>query len=183
MNTDHISSILHSDPSTSQIFKGVMPRDHFVNCKVAFPGLYVCNTDTSDQPGSHWISIYFSKNGKCEYFDSYGVFSLFSDLTHKLLSIDKNLNYNNQTLQSVNTNVCGIYCIIFCMMRSRGFTLNYIINTFLLSHNSEERDHILKYFAVKEFSELSTHGQLPPIHQINGFSSQECMYGINATNK
>ena len=37
------------------------------------PELLVCNTDPHDKPGTHWIAIYVDKNGRGEYFDSFGM--------------------------------------------------------------------------------------------------------------
>ena len=104
MNTFQISSILESLPSTSTIFKGVLARDHFIQQKIAYPSLFVCNTDNSDKPGTHWVAIYFSKDKTCEYFDSYGILPLFEDVVHKLFSIDSNFTYNACTLQSLHSN-------------------------------------------------------------------------------
>ena len=37
---------------------------------VSYPSSFVINLDPSYRPGSHWVAVYFDKNGVAEYFDS-----------------------------------------------------------------------------------------------------------------
>jgi len=179
MNTNHIRYILSSDPSTSSTFRGVMARDEFVKCRVTCPSIFVCNTDNADQAGTHWIAIFVSKLGKCEYFDSYGLPPLFEDLTSKLLSIDKKFIYNDTVLQSNNTNVCGIYSIVFLQLKCRGYSLSRILDLLMYANNSEERDHILKYYLDTKYANITNLGQIPPIHQVSGIIDQQCVFKSN----
>src|SRR5664279_2080844 len=68
MNTSQIDSILESDSVCKSLFQGV----YSVDTLPSKPRLLVCNTDPSTKPGSHWIAIYVDKNGRGEYFDSFG---------------------------------------------------------------------------------------------------------------
>ncbi|CAB4016293.1 Hypothetical predicted protein [Paramuricea clavata] len=36
------------------------------------PRGYILNTDSSDKPGSHWVAVYLTEDGKGEFGDSYG---------------------------------------------------------------------------------------------------------------
>jgi len=176
MNTSQINAIISSDSKTNEKFQGVLARDQFINCEIIFPSLFVCNTDNSNQPGTHWVAIYFSELGKCEYFDSYGLPPLFSDVTQKLLKIDQTFTYNEKRLQSFQTNVCGTYSIIYCMLKSRNYSLSRILEMFLLTDNFNERDHALKFYIENIYSELFTHVKLPPIHQVNGYNQLNGSY-------
>ena len=42
----------------------------------SYPSAYVINSETHDQPGEHWVAVYFDQHGRGEYFDSYGLPSL-----------------------------------------------------------------------------------------------------------
>lgn len=152
MNTEQIDSILRKDEYCGQLFKGVFARDQFVSARITFPGIYVCNTDKMTQPGMHWVAVYFDNKGKCDYFDSYGLPPLFNDLNHKIMSLDKYYVYNNNRIQSFDTNTCGIYCVLYALMRSRGETLSETISTFLLVNTTHERDHVVKYFYDHNFN-------------------------------
>ena len=175
MNTYHISTIISSSSGSSRTFKGVFARDQFVNQEIVFPGLYVFNTDNINQAGSHWVAAYFSKEQKCEYFDSYGIAPLFDDVINKFLSIDNSFVCNQHILQSFNTNVCGIYCIIYSVMKCKGYDLHKIIDLFLTTANDDERDHVLRYFIDFNFPLIiSEFGRVPSIHDVGASSLQIC---------
>ena len=178
MNTHHITSVISLGSANSNIFKGVFARNHFIDQCISYPSIYIINTDNSNQSGSQWTGVYFSIDHKCQYFDSYGIPPLFNDVVNKLRSIDSTFVYNSYVLQSLNTNVCGIYCIVFAIMKCKGYSLKDIIDLFLLTNNDDERDHALRYFMDRNFSLIiSTFGHLPPIHDVsNEFSFQTCKF-------
>ena len=68
-NTHEIRSALLDDERTASLFAGVLARDEFA--RSTKPGLYVVNTDDSDQPGKHWLVVYISDDAY-GFFDSYG---------------------------------------------------------------------------------------------------------------
>jgi len=156
-----------------------MARDEFVKCKLTYPSIFVCNTDNADQPKTHWIAIFVLKLGKCEYFDFYGLPPLFEDLTNKLLSIDKKFIYNDTVLQSNNTNVCGIYSIVFLQLKFRGYSLSHILDVLMYANNSEEKDHNLKYYLDTKYANIINLGQIPPIHQVSGIIDQQRVFKFN----
>ena len=93
-------------------------------------GLMIANTDPQDKPGEHWIAIYLSPDGKHgEYFDSFGrrpppIFETFLNDNCLIWTC------NSRQLQSVVSNMCGYYCIYFCLLRSRGIDMQKIVNSF-----------------------------------------------------
>ena len=78
MNTQQIDSLLKRDPFSKKIFKKVCALDQIE--QPTSPSAYVINSDPSNKPGEHWVAVYFDKNGKGEYFDSYGLPPSFLDL-------------------------------------------------------------------------------------------------------
>ena len=46
---------------------------------VSYPSSFVINLDPSYKPGSHWVAVYFDRNGIGEYFDRLHV-TLFTKL-------------------------------------------------------------------------------------------------------
>lgn len=70
MNTQQLHRILTQDKTTRGTFDGVFAEDRLPSC-IRRPSSYVVNFDKANQPGSHWIAIYFDGCGNCEYFDSY----------------------------------------------------------------------------------------------------------------
>jgi hypothetical protein len=64
MDNIHIERVLKHQPN----FQGVFSSDTLPTT----PRLLVCNTDPERKPGQHWIAISVDKNGRGEYFDSFG---------------------------------------------------------------------------------------------------------------
>lgn len=108
MNTKQIKEELRS-------FKNihVLPRDRLMKIE-KFPTGIVINTDSSSEPGEHWIAVFVGKD-KCPiYFDSFGLPPLHKDLI-SFLDINSNSTwkYNQLTLQHPESSSCGRYCIEF----------------------------------------------------------------------
>ena len=72
MNTLEIDSILRDDRRTAKAFKGVYASDELPT-RASTDALFVCNTDPSDRPGTHWIVIYINDKRKTDYFDTFGM--------------------------------------------------------------------------------------------------------------
>ena len=70
MNNLQISQALDGDDVTKQIFVGVYVADTLPIKE--YPGAYICNTDTSSEPGRHWIAFFSPRPGILESFDSFG---------------------------------------------------------------------------------------------------------------
>ena len=80
------------------------------------PCALVFNSDTSDKPGQHWLALYMSSSSKdIELFDSYGL-----PLSYYDLDFPFHVRSSSRSIQSVDTSVCGHYCIMFLLYRSSG---------------------------------------------------------------
>jgi len=125
MNTSQIATILEADPVCRTMFQGV----YSVDTLPPNPRLLVCNTDPSTKPGSHWIAIYVDKNGRGDYFDSFGRAPNreFEDYMNKHCRV---WTFNRKQLQSVISRFCGFYCCFFCLFRSRCVDMINIVKHF-----------------------------------------------------
>ena len=107
-------------------FDGVFTADRLPND----PYLLVCNTDPSHRLGEHWVAIYVDDEGRCgEYFDSFG---RPPSVTFRRY-LDKHCvhwSYNDVQLQSVVSRFCGQYCVLYCILRSRGMDMRSIVSSF-----------------------------------------------------
>jgi len=70
MNTLQILHFLSKHSKTKSIFIGVFPSDRLPKTILKYAALIIANTDTSDQPGTHWIAFYFDSRRSAEFFDS-----------------------------------------------------------------------------------------------------------------
>ena len=75
------------------------------------------NLQNSNQPGSHWIAL-SRKNNDIFIFDSFGI----GHIPKNIYEIYKyfNIIINIYRVQHINSNLCGLFCILFCL---------YIVNS------------------------------------------------------
>jgi len=88
------------------------------------PCVLIANTDPCSKPGQHWVAMIFNKDGSGEYFDSFGFPPLSEDLLNHLNRYCPiGWKYNNRILQSLDSDVCGLYCILYAKRKctSRAF--------------------------------------------------------------
>jgi hypothetical protein len=85
------------------------------------PAAFIANTDEQGKPGTHWVAIYIPKIGKTEYFDSYGL-PPFVDGHISFLDNHKWM-HNQVEMQSLTSNVCGHYCLMYLASRMNGHSL------------------------------------------------------------
>jgi hypothetical protein len=143
MNTKQIGTLLNTDPLCRQQFQGV----YSIDTLPPKPTLLVCNTDPSTKPGRHWIAIYVDKNGRGEYFDSFGRApnKQFADYLNEHCSI---WTFNKKQLQSIISSFCGYYCCMYCLYRCRGVDLNGI--TKLFTNDTAFNDSIAHSFVCNK---------------------------------
>ena len=73
MNTIDRAITLKKDKYTCAVFQGECPWNKLRTSVSSFPALFIANMDTSEKPGSHWITFHFTKDQKGGFFDSYGL--------------------------------------------------------------------------------------------------------------
>ena len=74
MDTEQIERLLVADSYNNSVVVGALPKDCQPKTGIAsYPAAFVCNTHSSDTPGQHWICMFFTNDGRGEYFDSYGL--------------------------------------------------------------------------------------------------------------
>lgn len=127
------------------IFIGVFACDELPK-NTPKPALMVCNTDAGNLPGEHWISIFIDRDGRGEFFDSFG-----REPGHPFSGyMDKHCyywTYNDRQLQSVLSSFCGQYCVFYCYRRSRGMNMNAIVNLF--SGDTALNDYLVHKFVCR----------------------------------
>lgn len=128
MNTDEILRALHN----TKDFVGVFPADQL---PLRPRGIMICNLDSADLPGSHWLCLSFinedghARRPRGEVFDSLGQYP------NAVIAAYMNDNcqtwtYNIRQLQSVISSFCGHYCIFYVKLRSIGHSMHDIVSSF-----------------------------------------------------
>ena len=85
-----------------------------------------------DKPGIHWLAI-FTKNYKCEVFDSYGLplnWYKPSDVVEWVFENFETINSNAVTLQEIESQSCGQYALMYLKMKARGKSMHDFISLF-----------------------------------------------------
>ena len=130
MDTKQIERMLALDSRTKDVVRGVVAKDELPTRIVgACPTAFVCNTHDADKPGQHWIVIYIDGD-RGEYFDSYGLPPLHTTFRTFLNNCCLEWTYNNTTLQSPLSNVCGQNCVAYLLFRCRNVPMKMFVNLF-----------------------------------------------------
>ena len=74
----------------------------------------IFNLENSDKSGSHWVGL-SRKNNDIFVFDSFGV----DHIPNNLYKIYKNYNIitNIYKIQDISSNLCGMFCVLFCLYK------------------------------------------------------------------
>lgn len=147
MDSLQIHRILSRDKHTLQFYKGVYPSDQIPI--LGKKSIIVVNIDDSSKLGSHWVTFYKEKDGELEFFDSYGQPpEFYGKNILKYASAFPTVLWNSKSFQSPTSNVCGAYCVYFCLKRCQGFSMKSIVNS--LNH-SKKNDFRIYQFVKKRY--------------------------------
>ena len=126
-------------------FNGVYSRNNLP--RIAKDGGYIVNLDDMGKSGTHWVAIFVSGN-RGTYFDSFGV----EHLPHEILKflVNKDLHINIFRIQSINSILCGYYCIKFLDFMFKGKTLTDFTNMFSPRDFKANDKKILRLFHIIE---------------------------------
>ena len=118
--TQELWQVSLHDPVLASVMRGVFLSDKLpiVN---KYPLALIANTD---QPGTHWIAMYFVTPDECEFFDSYGFPPETYDVDEYVLR--ESMYFNGKPLQGLTSDVCGDYCLFYLLHRARNVDLNTI---------------------------------------------------------
>jgi len=123
-------------------FIGVYPRDALPNVGKR-PVALIANTDSKSEPGEHWIAIILLKDGRGEYFDSYGLPPLHGDFQRYMSKMcPSKWCYNTSDIQHPVSTSCGLFCIDFIRWRCKGETMEEFIMFY--TYNSKFNDKLVK---------------------------------------
>ena len=93
-------------------------------------GLFVIsNTQNSDQPGEHWVTFYFPRDGLNEFFDSLGKTPEHYDAGFENI-LKKPYLMNTNQIQDSSSDICGLYCIYYVMYRHGGMSFSDLMSVF-----------------------------------------------------
>lgn len=130
MNSSDIVCIAKGHELLSKFFRGVFSPDTLPERVQAYPSAYVCNTDPSHLPGSHWIVMWIDGFRTAEFFDSFGRLPEHYDIRIKIFlnHNSKKINCNEIPIQKKNALTCGYHVLFYLMMKCQNYTMNDIVH-------------------------------------------------------
>lgn len=88
---------------------------------------YIVNTDPHDEPGKHWIALWTEGN-VCEIMDSYALsLDVYGTAAPLQEWMDRQFKYqmrSGKSLQSLFSQSCGDYALMFLVDRAEGRSMN-----------------------------------------------------------
>lgn len=125
MDTDQINKIMTSNSMTRKYYQGCFPCDRIPKIEeLRFPAAIIFNLDEANEIGTHWTCA-FAKGHEVNYFDSYAM-EPNEDINLFLKNFPK-INRNIFPYQSLNSNVCGHFCITCLYFQSKGTSFDSFI--------------------------------------------------------
>lgn len=137
MDGQQLKNIISRDRCLQERFRGIFARDRVPKCLI--PGFFIWNNDLYTGTGEHWLAVFVSDAYKVEFFDSFGQPYQFYGW-----NILGDVKYNKKSLQSPDSDVCGMYCIYFLYFRCRGLSMERIVADF--SSNARHNDEYVRQF-------------------------------------
>ena len=134
MDTSQLKCMIHCDPVLNGQVLGVFAADRLPKGTLNYSYGFIANTDIHSSVGQHWCAFYGDGDGHVEFFDSYGR-SPNSNSVYFVRWLDtyaKSIEINDKQLQSDNSTLCGLYCILFLRQRFNGQTMQDIVSVLIL---------------------------------------------------
>ena len=131
------------------MFTDVLPSDRLPNQIQKRSRGFILNVDHSDGPGTHWVAVYLSEDGKGEFFYSYGERPEFYSRSFETFLQDHSstFTWNEKALQSPWSRVCGQYYLFYALYRSRNIPMSAIVNMF--TDHKDWNDTLIRNFIRK----------------------------------
>ena len=126
MNTIQIHKVLTKHLNN---FQGVYPLD-LSPSTLTKPAIIVMNLDKHYMSGSHWVAVCFSDSGYAEYYDSFGLPPFNLQMKAYLQRLSIYWIFKRHRLQGFTSNVCGNYCCLYALHRTRGLSMTSFVNMF-----------------------------------------------------
>ncbi len=167
MNTKQLTAVLRMDPYSHPYFQGVFPSDRLPARLQHYPAALVMNVDPHGRRGSHWCSIFIAQDRVGTFFDSYGhapgyYTPLFQEFLERTCTT---WTYSTSRLQSLDSDVCGQYCLYFLLLRSRNIPTQTIVRRF--SSNTRKNDRYVYHFIRKHYAHVLKNPKYYVTHQVS----------------
>ena len=142
-----LRTIMMADYRTRHVFQGVFACDTLPTLAPRGRATaWIINTDPSFKKGEHWLALYIDPFGRGTYFDSYGFGPVIDSIRRFISKNTTTLKYNTTLLQSITSELCGYYCVMFIRAMVCGLSLEHIVSRFDLFHPTKNDSLVIHFF-------------------------------------
>ena len=107
----------------------------------------VVNLSRDDEPGSHFVSVIKNKE-TLFYLDSL-LLDAKKEILHSVISEDIiSIKMLSERIQSVQSNFCGFYCILFCLLYEEIVKYSRLPNFYVDEYNLTKNDKLCLQYIV-----------------------------------
>ena len=182
LNNLQLDHLAMNHPELASVFYGTVPCDRLPKTpSKEGPTAYIVNTDPHDKPGMHWIALWTEGN-VCEIMDSYAipleVYCTTQPLQEWLNCNFKYRVHNGKSLQSLFSQSCGIYALIYLIYHAQGRSMNEFLNLFETNdyvNNDHKVGMWLERLIVDELAWRKICDRFMECHQ----GTQGSLYGVH----
>ena len=136
MDTLQLNRVLRRDRGVKKFYGGTLARDQLPRKRPRKTVCWVLNLSPSTHPGTHWVAVYVTRTG-VEYFCSYGL-DPPDDVRVLLKRWGKSKTGNRSgyrtnsgiLLQTLTSDLCGEYCVLYLKCKCRGHSLREFLQNF-----------------------------------------------------
>jgi len=134
MNSLEIEKVLKENNWNRFKFLGCFAADVLpTNLNNQVPVCFIANVDQSSENGSHWVAFCIPKIDHLEYFCPLGIsfyhWPIFVNYIRNIMNFES-IVMNRKRIQSINSNLCGVFCIEFLIKRDKGISFAIIVNSY-----------------------------------------------------
>jgi len=151
MNTEQLLCAIRENPCLSEVTRNVYSVDTLPKRVVIYPSAYVCNTDPSHLPGTHWVTFWFRSPVRAEFYDSFGKKPNHYSVRFEafLKNNATSYTYNDESVQKRDADTCGYHVLFYLLMKCRNVNLETMIATLktIQSPDSFVRDNVTHFFS------------------------------------
>lgn len=151
MNSKQLYDLVEKDPCLRKVVKGVYASNTLPKHVQQYPSVIVNNQPLS-LSCEHWLAIIIHSPYQSEFFDSLGkpLSTYNHDIRDFIANKSNQFDMRNIRLQSINSNLCGYYVLMFLIVRlSFRKTLTQLYTLF--SDDYQFNDRFVHNFVYRYF--------------------------------
>ena len=135
----------NADQQTKHAFLGVFPINKLPSHLSNYPTFLIINTQTHNLGGEHWFTIYISRKGIGEIFDS-AAKPVDSRVKRWLNRFTRTWTRNTLIYQAPFSSLCGAYAVYYILNRLHYPSMRSLLSPYINHRKAIDDNFILGYY-------------------------------------